>query len=224
MKKNGTTAELENTEEQPKGKNFSYNLSERLLEKDLEGMFKNHSDTGFIFDKVLKLLITVESIPFLTIAVLLSSEAMPINALSDLRALPPIVSMVLLFSSILGLLGIQVMIHTRLDILMYARAINRFREHYVKTLKKNGISFEPVLPITIEAPIDFEPIRPTGILVIAFSIINATYLSIAIGNFIKGICNEGLIVTGVVIAALNYIAYYLITKRKAVPGDRRKLY
>ena len=165
-KQTGTSGEGKTESEHPR---TPADLAMSLAEIDLTSQYAEHIKMWEIFANAVRLMLVVISLPFLSGGVLISAKAIDVTKVSDLGHLPHIISYITLGSGILGVLTLFVVIHIRLDVLLYARAINSVRGYYVATLEAaypTATKLRPSMPLSSDAPTYFEPLRELGMLVI----------------------------------------------------------
>ena len=213
-------------------------LAAKLAEVDMQSLYAEHIQMWEIFANAIRLMLLAISLPFLSGGVLISAHAIDVSELSDLRHLPPIMTFITLGSGILGILMLLVVIHYRLDVLLYSRAINGFRAFYVATLLNVEPHFStplnPNMPTSSDIPKYYEPFREVGILVFGFACVNSAYLTLSMVNlcdaFLKAFAlaygdawRYTLIAGfGTLLVVVQYLAYFLLTRRKPIAGYKNK--
>lgn len=189
-----------------------------FAEIDLQGLYQKHSDMWEMLDKAIRLITTIIALPVIAAGVLVSAEALDLATL-QLSELPPVLAYLVLVSGFIGAFMLQIAIHYRLDIIMYARAINSFRDFYLCLLEDNGVRLQTAMPRNRSVPATFEPFRPTGILVMIIAAVNSGYAVLGLTNLgvvpIRQWSAWGL---GVLLLAAQYGLYFLATRRQAVLG------
>jgi len=206
-------------------------LAIRLAEIDMQSLYAEHIQMWDTFANAVRLMLLVISLPILSSGLLISAKAIDLSDVTNLRHLPYIVVYITLGSGVLGILILLVVIHYRLDVLLYARAINSFRGFYVAKLHEDSqnsrfSTLHPDMPTTSDVPKYFEPLREVGILVLGFACVNATYLTLAALNLSGGAINaipsfwQIILIVGIGVAmvTIQYIAYYLLTLRRPIAG------
>lgn len=218
-KQTGTSGEGKTESEHPR---TPADLAMSLAEIDLTSQYAEHIKMWEIFANAVRLMLVVISLPFLSGGVLISAKAIDVTKVSDLGHLPHIISYITLGSGILGVLTLFVVIHIRLDVLLYARAINSVRGYYVATLEAaypTATKLRPSMPLSSDAPTYFEPLRELGMLVIGFACVNAAYLMLAVVNLDTRQLPGFLVILGaVLLVILQYLAYFLFTCRSPIAG------
>lgn len=211
-----------NDAEPPKPATEDLDVATELLTTDLEQLFAEHSAGWDRFHSLLKVLLTVAALPLLAGGAFVSSRAFTSQQLSDLTQLPRIVGWLVLGSAALLLLLLPVLVHYRLDILMYARAINQIRGYYVELLKQadSQVQFDPHMPTSSKVPENFEPLRIMGLLVLVFALISSTYAATGLAIVLHGF-RSWVIITAILLIPLQYVMYFATTRRTEIAGQRK---
>jgi hypothetical protein len=188
-----------------------------LARADLEGLHSQHANMWRLFTVHIRTLVTVLGGPVLLLSILISAGAIRPNA--DLSDLPSTVGIVLLASAVLASFLMHVLVRYRLDILMYARAINSLRRDYVRLLNtKTERIIAPAMPIRVLVPHNFEPLREVGLLVLVCSLITSFYFFL--GAWIVTHHNwSGPSSLAAITFLVNYGAYILASRDRPVSGD-----
>ncbi|MGO8949368.1 MAG: hypothetical protein ACLQUY_17305 [Ktedonobacterales bacterium] len=220
---------------EPEAGRADIELATKLAEVDMQNLYTTYLHMWDIFATAVRLMLLVISFPILSAGVLISAKAIHLEDITNLGHLPYILVLITLGSGVLGVLLLSVIVHYRLDILLYARGINGFRGFYAHILEKdahftNLTDLSSEMPTTTDIPEYFEPLREVGILVLGFACINSVYITLAFINLAASFLQSngdvvGFIISaafGVVIVALQYYAYYLLTQREPIAGSRGK--
>lgn len=193
-----------------------------LAREDLRGLHLQHATMWRLFTVHIRSLVAVLGGPVLLLGILISAKAIKTNA--DLGQLPRSVGLVLLGSAFLGSFLMHILVRYRLDMLMYARAINSFRRDYVKILnKKDEAVISPAMPVTVDAPKPIELVRPGGLLAAACTAITSLYFFLGVWIVTHHDWRTAIFVA-VLIGVANYTFYIVASVNRPIAGDPRSPY
>jgi len=184
---------------------------------DFDGLYGQHCKMWDVYNSSLRLLLVVISLPLLVGAVLLEGKIM-----SDvtLHQLPLILVAVMIITAVLHFVLIAVVIHHRLDVIFYARALNRYRSIYLTHWNEppsKVIDVSP-MPTNPNVPPFFEPTGPMGLIVLGSGFINSLYFSLGLFNLLAKSGEDGLALAIAIVALVLYLlanhCWYWINARR----------
>ena len=186
-------------------------LSE-YFKTEYQGLIAEHMNMWNIFSSTVKLYFGIVASPFIVVAALLEQGSLNLTPVStELRAM-------LISVGAVGFLFTFAIIRYRLDVLLYARWLNRLRHALaeesdevkacLEAMKLPGKD-EPNVPASMEWP----P-RPMAMMVLLAGTANSVYLSVGIGGQVSYHC----IWTSALGALVHFIFYGLIAGARQISG------
>lgn len=192
-------------------------LAKNLAVADLQGLYSKHSEMWKMFHNALKVYGVIISIPILVIGAIAPTGYIDLTKIKNVADLPKSLNLLLFTSGILAFFATQTLIRYRLDIIMYARAINSFRKLYVSALSNE--EWKPKMPTNDEVPISYEPFRAMGYLVVATGIINSLYISLGAYALFGKANLVFILITAFILIIIQLIIYRAQCKTKSVLGS-----
>lgn len=194
----------------------------QLMRGDMSGFFDQHANLQRLFVEHIRTLVAVFAAPVAFAGLLVSTNN--INPSTPLRLQPHIVGVVAIAAGVLAIFLLQVLARIRLDILMYARAINVIRGEYVMIINVGRPSagvFRPEMPTDAYSPRRFEPFREMGLLMLSGSLVAAGYMGFGSWIVHHSLGPIGAVIIGFVAFTVSYLAYYVATLTRDVGSERR---
>jgi len=179
---------------------------ERSFLADMTGLFAQHSAMWSVYTESIKILVSVTSLPVLAAAVLISVNKTGDAAKSiDFAHLPQVISWSLTVVPVLDLFLLGVVIHHRLVILFYARALNGYRKTYLDgwNAARRGDGHAPIelsMPTDRSYPGNYEFWGPMGLIVHGSAVVNGLFIfggihSLSSQAWLAWICGLGTLLT-----------------------------
>ncbi len=172
----------------------------------------------------LRMYFAILSVPFPAAAILLER-----SSVANMPTVVTLLAPAMLFVGVLGLLLLPVIIHMRLDVLVFSRSLNGIRGLMASLVHLRLTREITLLPAgSTEIPGFWEPFRQTGIIVAVGAFISSIYVIL----FCEANWQFRLIVTwqrwfvrcAIPILAIfvSHVIYYLMARfRRHVPGPMR---
>lgn len=179
---------------------------------EYQGLINEHINMWNIFSTNIKLYFSILAAPFAVSAIFLKEDQLCLNTI------PAVLRIMLGSIGFVGLMFTFAIIRYRLDVLLYARWLNRLRHELGDKLpgvKKFHERMKMPGPHKPNVPRSFEsPPRPMAMLVILAGIANSTYIGIGI----IGTISYWLILIAILGASLHFVLYRWIATAKQIPG------
>ena len=159
------------------------NLEFEMFKADFAGTYEEHINAINDFSgNRFKILLTLESVPILVVGAMLAAKP----KLEGLFTYPEQVYYVIIGSTILSIVVLEWWIGSALHANFFARSLNHLRGKYVQMLKKKP-GFEHWEPFISSTPLhpDLGKSHYLKLLVSAFVLINAMYVSLAFVGVMK---------------------------------------
>jgi hypothetical protein len=188
---------------------------EEFLLADFKAIFEQHAKMWTVYSDSIKILVTVISLPLLAAAVLITTKVS-----IDLMHLPPVLLATVFITPAVAFFLLGVVVHHRLVILFYARALNGYRGMYAEALMLRWRS-ELTLPMPTnpQYPAYYEAWGPMGLIVRGSALVNGSYIAIGLLSLMAGILSPKYCVVIAVLVAAIFITImelrYLCAARKS---------
>ena len=157
-------------------------LARTLIVSDLDGLYQKHTQMWDMYYSTLKVYGAVICLPLVIAGTLVTAGKLDLAAISSIENIPLVIIYAFIITGIIGIVLLLALIRNRLDIILYARAINNIRHLYTIILKQNTSlkDWKQFMPVSAKVPEAYELWRPMGNIVLAISIINSMYISIGL--------------------------------------------
>jgi hypothetical protein len=191
-----------------------------LAKTDFAGLHQQHAASWTSFNTTLQIVILVEALPWAAAGTLLGkSNSGDFISLLVAGAVLPVV---LLFTGLAGAVGYGVLVNNRLTIVFYAQALNGYRAMLAPVFPVAGF-----LPTSTTIPPRRDWSGIMGLLVWSLTLLNATYLGLAVYSLARtgpanacGPIGAGIGTAIVALATLLWWYFYITSEQRPTPVSR----
>lgn len=152
-----------------------------LANTDFAGLHQQHAAAWTSFNEMLRIALLLEALPWLTAGTVAARSNQDLAELARFGHLPAVLVFTLFFTAIAGMIGLQILVNNRLNVIFYSRALNGFRALYIDAFPSvsHFLPTDPRLPLTRER----RGIMP--LLCVSLTGVNGLYLGLATLNVFR---------------------------------------